>query len=147
MTDLDTQLTTAHQRLAAAIIQRDNYVTRADNRHWTELDSATGSGIRHKRNPKADAARFAAYDREAAAFAAVAPLETQVKVLQSRIADRDRVRLTRDDIVGAQFIRTQFGWSRVVRVNKVTVTIPTAWSWTETVAFDKILEVRAHEQI
>ena len=141
MTDLDTQLTTAHQRLAAAIIQRDNYVTRADNRHWTELDSATGSGIRRKRNPKADAARFASYDREAAAFAAIELLEMKVRAFERRIKERDRVRLTRDDILGAQFIRTQLGWSRVLRVNKVTVTVPTAWSWTETVAFDQIIEV------
>ena len=89
-----------------------------------------------------DAARFASYDREAAAFAAIPPLEMQVKVLQSRITDRDRERFTRDDIIGAQFIRTQFGWSRVVRVNRLTVTIPTAWSWTETVPFAQILEVR-----
>ena len=142
MTDLDTQLTTAHQRLAAAIIQRDNYVTRADNRHWTELDSATGSGVRRKQNPKADAARYASYDREAAAYAAIAPLEMNVKVLRQRITERDRPRLTRDQIIDAQFIRTMFGWSRVLRVNRLTVTIPTQWSWTETVPFDQVLEVK-----
>ena len=142
MTDLEERLATAQLRLTAATIMRDNYVNKADSRHWTELDGATGSGIRRKRNPKADAARYASYDREAAAFAAVPPLETVVKQLQQLIADRDRVRLTRADIDGAQFIRTQFGWSRVLRVNTVTVTVPTEWSWTETVPFEKILEVR-----
>ena len=142
MSILDQQLELAQQHLAAAITRRDHYITKVDNQHWTETDTATGSGIRRKRNPKADAARYASYAREAAAFAAVAPLETSVKVLQKRIAERDRVRFTRDDIVGATAIRTQFGWSRVIRVNRLTVTIPTEWSWTETVPFDQILEVR-----
>ena len=100
-----------------------------------------GRGVRRKANARADAARYASYDREAAAFAAVAPLEMSVKALQRRIAERDRVRLTRDDILGAQYIRTQFGWSRVIRVNRMSVTIPTAWSWTETIPFDQILEM------
>ena len=142
MTTLDQRLEIAQQHLAAAITRRDHHILQAWKQHWTETDTATVSGIRRKRNPKADAARYASYDREAAAFAAVAPLEMSVKVLQKRIAERDRVRLTRDDIVGATAIRTQFGWSRVIRVNNVSVTIPTEWSWTDTVPFDRILEVR-----
>ncbi|WP_350347227.1 hypothetical protein ABIQ69_11360 [Agromyces sp. G08B096] len=53
-----------------------------------------------------------------------------------------RVRLTRDDILGATHVRTPYGWHKVARVNKTTVSVETAYSWTDRYPFDKILEVR-----
>ena len=44
MSTLDQQLELAQLHLAAAITRRDHYITKADEQHWTETDTATGSG-------------------------------------------------------------------------------------------------------
>jgi hypothetical protein len=59
-----------------------------------------------------------------------------------RQAEVERVKLTREDIVGAVFVRTEFGWKRVRRVNAVTVSVESGYSWADKVPFDKVLEVR-----
>jgi hypothetical protein len=66
----------------------------------------------------------------------------KVRRYEHRIAERDRVRLTREDVVGAVLVRTIHGWHRVVRVNKTTVSVATGYSWTDRYEFDKVLEVR-----
>lgn len=66
----------------------------------------------------------------------------KVRRYEQRIAERDRVRLTRDDVVTTDLVRTAHGWHRVVRVNKTTVTVSTPYSWTDRIEFDRILEVR-----
>lgn len=146
---LTSQLHVARRLLEQLSGQRDIYIKTAENRHWTELDSATGSGIRRKPNPKADAARFGRFDREAAVFAEFEATQKRVAVLESRLAaavkDRDRVRLTRDDIVGARAIREASGWRAVVRVNKTTVSVATGYSWTDRIPFDKVIEVRREQ--
>ena len=58
-----------------------------------------------------------------------------------RAADAERHRFTRDELVGVKGVRDKYGWHPVVRVNAKTVTVKTPYSWTETVAFDRILEV------
>lgn len=62
-----------------------------------------------------------------------------------RAGEAQRVRLTRDEIVGARLIRDEFGWRRVVRVNAKTVTATSnlVSSWTDRVPFEKVLEVRS----
>ena len=35
------------------------------------------------------------------------------------------------------------GWHRVVRVNRVSVSVATGYSWTDTVRLDRIIETRA----
>lgn len=57
-------------------------------------------------------------------------------------AEADRVRLTRDDIIGALFVRTVVGWHKVRSVNKSTVSVDSGYSWSDKYPFDKILEVR-----
>ncbi|WP_454199548.1 hypothetical protein [Nocardia sp. Marseille-Q1738] len=68
--------------------------------------------------------------------------EREARGYERRIAERDRVRLTRADVVGAAFIRTRYGWHKVVRVNKTTVSCESGYSWTDKYTFDKVLEVR-----
>lgn len=68
--------------------------------------------------------------------------QLRIHILTRAIEDRDRVRLTRDDIIGATHVRTRHGWWTVVRVNGKTVTVETGYSWTDRIPFDKVLEVR-----
>jgi hypothetical protein len=61
---------------------------------------------------------------------------------ERRIAERDRVRLTREDIAGATHVLVSRTWRKVVRVNKTTVSVETGYSWTDRYTFDKVLQVR-----
>lgn len=45
-------------------------------------------------------------------------------------------------IPGAWAVRDQFGWHEVVKVNAKTVTMKTAYSWTDRIPLGKITEVR-----
>ncbi len=53
-----------------------------------------------------------------------------------------RVRLTLDDVRGADYVRDEFGWHKVVRVSAKSVTVETPWSWTDRIALDKVRDVR-----
>lgn len=66
----------------------------------------------------------------------------KAKSYQRRIDERDRARLTRDDVVGAVAIRASTGWRRVRRVNKSTVSVDSGYSWADLIPFDQVLEVR-----
>lgn len=61
---------------------------------------------------------------------------------ERRIAERDRVRLTREDVAGATHVLVSRTWRKVVRVNQTTVSVESGYSWTDRYPFDKILEVR-----
>lgn len=43
----------------------------------------------------------------------------------------------------AAFVRSNIGWHKVVRVNAKSVTVATAYSWTDRIQRAKILEVRS----
>lgn len=144
---LNSQLIVAREELVKLTAQRDAIVKRDDSRHWTETDSAIGSGVRRKANAKADARRYNGYDRDAQVFADHAEAESLVAVLELRLSaavkDRDRVRLTRDEIVGATAVRTAlYGWRLVRRVNAKTVSIDSGYTWATLVKFDDVLAVR-----
>jgi hypothetical protein len=62
---------------------------------------------------------------------------------KARLVERDRIRLTRDDIKGASWIRTDHGWRKVVRVNAKTVSVESGYSWTDRIDIDRVIEVRA----
>lgn len=74
---------------------------------------------------------------------AIEEAEHKARVAAVRQAEADRVRLTADDVRGARFVRDQFGWHKVIRVNAKSVTVETPYSWTDRLALDKVLEVRA----
>ena len=145
---LQERLQRAGARLRKAEAAVAKIEDRVAARHWTETDSATGSGIRRKPNAKADGRRFALQDREAAAYAELAEAESAFRFASSRLAsavrEGARVRLTREDIVGARAVRTRFGWHAVVRVNAKSVSVHTGYSWVDRVLFDDVLEAK-HE--
>jgi hypothetical protein len=60
-----------------------------------------------------------------------------------RAAETARVPLTRDDILGATHVRFAWGWRKVVRVNRSSVTVETGYSWNDRHPFSKVLEVQA----
>ena len=68
--------------------------------------------------------------------------EAAVVSLEAKIAERDRRRLTADDIKGASHVRTVTGWHKVERVNAKSVTVATPYSWTDRYRLDEILETR-----
>lgn len=47
-----------------------------------------------------------------------------------------------DTLEPGDAVRDRFGWHRVVRVNTKTVTVATAWSWTDTIPHERIIETR-----
>lgn len=105
-------------------------------------DSAVLSGIRRKPNHKADNRRWSAYTREAEMWQELENQRTQVRALERRLKAAERPLLAREDVEGAAFIRTAYGWHKVARINKTTVSVETGYSWTDRYTFDKILEVR-----
>ena len=66
----------------------------------------------------------------------------KAKGYERRIAELDRVRLTREDILGARWVRTAGAWRKVVRVNKTTVSVDSGYSWVDRIDFSQVLEVR-----
>ena len=71
-------------------------------------------------------------------------LERDIRMIENRIAERDRIRLTRDDLRGATHVRlVDGGWWRVARLNRTTVAVETGYSWTDKHEFHKIAEARA----
>jgi len=73
--------------------------------------------------------------------------ERMVRAGERRIAERDRVRLTREDLVGATHVRlVDGGWWRVAKVNRTTVSVVTGYSWTNRHEFSKIAEARTVQE-
>lgn len=61
----------------------------------------------------------------------------------AREAETARPKLTAGDVLGAEYVRDQFGWHKVVRVSEKSVTVETPYSWTDRIALTKVLEVSA----
>lgn len=66
----------------------------------------------------------------------------RVKRLEARIAEIERPRLTRDDVLGAALIHDGISWRKVVKVNAKTVSVDTGYSWVDRVPFDDVRAVR-----
>ena len=113
----------------------------------TGYDPAVLSGIRRKPNPKADARRFTAYDREAALYHDLEQARRDLAALEATAA-RDvaeataKAALTPETVLAARYVRDRFGWHRIVRVNAKSVTVETVYSWTDRIALTDVLEVR-----
>ncbi|WP_120338101.1 hypothetical protein [Cryobacterium soli] len=144
---LTAQLATERASLARLTASVEATAARKAAAHWTETDSATGSGIRRKPNAKADAQRYAGYDREALVSIAHADAVKEVARLESALkaatAERFRVLFVREDLIGVRAIRDEFGWHAVVKVNAKSVSIKTGYSWNDLIPFDRVLEARA----
>lgn len=91
---------------------------------------------------KVRAASERAYRASVDADARVAFWQQKVHIYRRRIEERDRIDLTRDDILGSSHVRIGGLWYAVVRVNQKTVTVRGLWPWDEPIAFHKVQEVR-----
>ncbi len=91
-------------------------------------------------------ARAAATEKTIDQAVAARHAEMTAKHLELRVAaaasEAARVRLTREDMLGATHVRTSAGWHRVATVNIKTVSVETGYSWVDRYRFDQILQVR-----
>lgn len=76
------------------------------------------------------------------AFARVQRLKYALIAAEGREAEATRVPLSAAEVIGAVAVRDRHGWHRVVRVNGLSVTVETGYSWTDRIPFGKVLEVR-----
>jgi type II secretory pathway component PulJ len=64
----------------------------------------------------------------------------RLKIRAQRVErEKTRKKFTREDLIGARVILTDFGWRTVVTVNAKTVSVTTGYSWVERVPFGKVL--------
>lgn len=134
----------AERRLATASAAVAVIEKRLAGRHWSELDSATGSGVRRKPNAKADARRYNGYDRDGAAYAALVEAEKAVRATSAQIATAKRnapIPFTPDELKAAVLIRTAQGWRKVVKVNAKSVSVATGYSWVDRIPKNDITAV------
>lgn len=120
--DLETRLAAAEQRHTEAV----NAFAAAEEASIRASEQCYGT---QKAN-----------DNYIATYRAMIRCEAAVVGLKAQIAERDRRRLTADDLHGATYVRTSTGWHKVVRVNAKSVTVETAYSWTDRYEFGEILE-------
>lgn len=69
----------------------------------------------------------------------------RVTRLKARLAEVERERLSREDIVGSSFVHDGNSWRRVVKVNAKTVSVDSGYSWVDRIPFEKIRAVRKSE--
>lgn len=145
-------MSSTEERLALAIAEAGRLRAQADaydaDPEWTASggDTAMLSGMRRKPNARADARRYARYDKGARLEAAARTAEATVRGLEARLAYEQRNRpvpFTDDEWGAAVAVRDALGWHRVVRMNAKSATVETPWSWTDRIAREKVLEVRA----
>lgn len=60
----------------------------------------------------------------------------------AREAEKAREKFTAADLAGAEIIHDGFSWRRVIRVNAKSVTVGTAYSWTERVPIEQVRAYR-----
>lgn len=142
---LRAQLEKAYQVLEQAKAASSSAESRAEAN--TINDPGALSGIRRKPNRRADDRRYSAYAKAAETQQRLDRARNDIIRLQRALAaaeaEEARVPLTRDDIAGADVIRTANGWHRIVRVNAKSVTVQTPYSWTDRIDIDAILEARS----
>lgn len=85
----------------------------------------------------------AAIDRHLAEQGRQAAVKHKAGIAAAREREAARVRLTREQVEGARYVRDEFGWHEVVRVSAKSVTVKTPYSWTDRISLDKLREVRA----
>ena len=84
---IKSKLAVAREKLARCTEQRDELERRADEQHWTETNPAIGSGVRRKPVRKADARRYAGYDRDVQVLVDYEAAQRLVSILIQRLGD------------------------------------------------------------
>ncbi|ROR91725.1 hypothetical protein [Nocardioides aurantiacus] len=59
-----------------------------------------------------------------------------------KAAEAARVKFTAADLADAIAVRDRWGWHRVARVSAKSVTVETAYSWTERIPLANVLEAK-----
>lgn len=110
------------------------------------LDHGPLSGIRRRSTPRQRSQYAAGIERTIDA----AMLEMEALRKQERLdaiaaykAKTAPVPFTPEELAKAVAVRTSSGWHRVVRVSQKSVTVATAYSWTDRHPINKILEVKS----
>lgn len=126
-TELRERIAAAEARRdAAAGSDRDPAMARVSGPLLTQLGRDTDRRL----------AAYTAADRE------VRALTSQLHLAEAREAEAARVRLTRDQVDGARFVRDRYGWHRVIRINATTVTVASDWGQTARIAITQLHEAR-----
>jgi hypothetical protein len=141
---LEERLAYATQKLAVVQVAID----RAEAKH--EAARQLGGGIpgfggsgSQRAATKVRSALDSSYRAETEAQERYDYWQAKVASYTRRIAERDRVRLTQKDLIGATHVRLVGGsWHKVARLNKTTVSVETGYSWVDRYAFDKVLQAR-----
>lgn len=111
----------------------------------TGYDPAVLSGISGG-SARKTSRRYAAYDREAQVAADLRRAEAEVAEAKYAIAVAKRdtpIAYDPATLVAGAVVRDKFGWHKIVRVNKTTVSVATGYSWTDKIVLGKIIEVRS----
>ncbi len=80
---------------------------------------------------------------EIAADKAIEDAANAERIKADRAKRKAVVEYTEDEYKAARIVRDELGWHVVVRVNAKSVTVKTAYSWTDRIARAKILEVKS----
>lgn len=147
---MNDKLLLDHLRGAVARARADHVAARAAADAATpgglHGDPATVSGVRRSGGHRSETRRLAAYGREAAAGRRLAQAERALRVAEAavrRAAADATAPCNIDALCPGDAVRDRHGWHRVVRVNASSVTVETAWSWTDRIPRSRIIETRA----
>jgi hypothetical protein len=113
----------------------------------TDYDPAVLSGLTRSRRKATKSAerRFAAYDAEAAASRELTEQEALVGRLERQLeqAEADaKAPCDLSSLAPGSYVRDRWGWHRVVRVSKKSVSVETGYTWTDRIALDRLIEIR-----
>jgi hypothetical protein len=139
---LDERLAYAEEKLTAALAAQQRANKLYDDAHEMGggIPGFGGSGSQRAAG-QVRGALDRAFRAQNDADASVRHWEQKKRSYELRIAERDRVRLTRADLVGATWVRDGAGWHRVARLNAKSVSVESGYSWTDRIEFDRILQV------
>lgn len=131
---------TADQLRARAAAKRAEAQRIADSCGAPDRAGAMLSGRPHVRALKT---MDSALRRSVEATKQAQALEGQAIRAEGREREAARVKLTHADLVGATHVLDQFGqWRRVVRLSAKSVTVTTAYSWTDRIPLHKVHAAR-----
>lgn len=110
-------------------------------------DPAILSGIRRRPSPRADARRFAAYQRESDLWRELDRARQDLASLvlaeeRAKAEETAKAELTLEMIRTAKYVRDRYGWHQVIRVSAKSVTVATWYSWNDRIAISNVLDVK-----
>ncbi|OXM69672.1 hypothetical protein [Amycolatopsis vastitatis] len=117
-------------------------------RSEAETDPAIVSGIRRRTTPTQAKRADAKFDLDIEAYKAYQDAERRHRMLLTRVErlrESPPVPYTEEELKAATAVRTDDGWFRLLKVNRVTVAVNAGFPWPHPVRRDRVLEVRRSE--